>query len=206
MLYARLALVGVGAVEGLSAAYVLTCTSAALPCVFGRTLSVGASPALLPALAQAGALRLGLAIFIVAAGLVPLGADAAHKFAAAAAAHVCVLQPFVATARSHASQPVGGRLALSLLEGAALVGGVAADEAFDAAALRQMPPFLAAAAFLAIGLAFALAAAGRAACCAGVRVGNSSAPLGTPLQGDLAKPLFDDERHRLSPMAKRLLS
>ena len=48
MLYSQLVLLGVGGIEALSALFVLTCTSAALPCVFGRVLSVGGSPALLP--------------------------------------------------------------------------------------------------------------------------------------------------------------
>ncbi len=105
MFAVRLALIATGVVEAVTAAWVLGCTSCALPILVGRELSVNA-PALPSIVAQLGAVRCALALFILTAGAVTVSTDVLHKFAVCAAVHVCVLQPFVLTsARSSPCLP-----------------------------------------------------------------------------------------------------
>ena len=105
MFAVRLALIATGIVEAVTAAWVLGCTSCALPILVGRELSVNA-PALPSIVAQLGAVRCALALFILTAGAVTVSTDVLHKFAVCAAVHVCVLQPFVLTsARSSPCLP-----------------------------------------------------------------------------------------------------
>ena len=89
MFAVRLALIATGVVEAVTAAWVLGCTSCALPILVGRELSVNA-PALPSIVAQLGAVRCALALFILTAGAVTVSTDVLHKFAVCAAVHVCV--------------------------------------------------------------------------------------------------------------------
>ena len=199
----------VGGVEALWGAYLLLFPSQTLSCTIGHLLSVGApasSPALLPTMAQVGALRLsiGLLILSIATSHSANGGEAVHTFEAAAVAHACLLQPFVATCRTHPRLPVGNMLLLSLLEGGAIVGGMAYDLDFDVHALAKRPVFLAAAAFLVAGVMLALLALMRKTCCA--RSPKTSDELAGQAQTSYgATPLLDEERFKLSPASKRLL-
>jgi hypothetical protein len=195
------ALLGVGALEALWGAYALLLPDKALTLVAGQLLSVGASvsPALLPSIAQGGALRLALGLLAVAAAAAP---EAADFVGAAVVAHTCVLQPLAVVCRSHVRMPKRDALTLSLLEGAVLVGAIFADLDFDVDALMLHPFCLASAAFFLIGLLLSLLAFSRATCLVG-KTGDDGLPAlstgNTPL-------LFDDNRHKLSPTAKRLLN
>ena len=203
----RLAFTAVGAVETLIGAYVLLFPEPALPAAVGRFLSVGAvssSPALLPTLAQTGALRLALGCLVLAAAVGSPGIKdhALYPLEAAVAVHACV-QIFAAASRSHPRLPVSSGVLLALAEGAAIVGGMAADLGFDLDAATDSPAFLAALGALGVGLLLALLTTFTKAC-SGAKVGDdgSAAPSatgGTPL-------LFDENKHKLSPSARRLLS
>ena len=129
----------------------------------------------------------------------------AHKLEACVVAHTSLLQPFVVTFRSHARMPTGSASALSLLEGCAIVLGMALDADFGADVLLQSTYFLASLALLLLGLLLALLA-----CClhsgSKGRTGSTSEEEATALKGSGQMPLFDENRHKLSPGAKRLLS
>ena len=175
-------------------------------CSIGHILTVGASsssPALMPMLAQAGALRLGLGVMIVAAATArSAAAETSHEIEACAIAHACLLQPFAATFRSHPKLPAWRSFAVSLLEGAALVAGIAADAGFSLAKCKATPGFAVCAGLFAIGALLAIASALSASCresSGGVERTVSGGGGATPL-------LFDETRHQLSPTAKRLLA
>ena len=159
------ALLGVGAVESLCGLYCLLFPATALTSIVGRYLSVGAvqsSPALLPMISQAGALRLALGVLILSYATGPMPGATAHKLEACVVAHTCLLQPFAATFRSHPRMPVGGGLALSLLEGCALVLGMAVDADFETDVLLSSTYFLATLVMLALGLLLAILGSSRA--------------------------------------------
>jgi len=202
-------LLGAGGFEALWGAYMLCCTSSALTAAVGRYLRVGAtdaSPALVPALSYAGGLRLSMAAFIIVAASTPGGSsELIHRLIVVAVAHTCVLQPFVAACRSAARIPSGCWMMVSLIEGGLLATSLAADVGFDPDVLVKLPAFEASAACVLVGLLLALWAAGAACCCGGM--GKDQGGGGLQLaDGSLSAPLFDDNRHQLSPASKRLLS
>ena len=201
----------VGGVEALWGAYVLLFPSQTLSCTIGHLLSVGApasSPALLPTMAQIGALRLAIGVLILSIAIdhSAIGGDVVQTLEAAVVAHACLVQPFVATCRTHPRLPVGNLLLLSLLEGGVIVCGMAYDVDFDVDALAERPLFLAAAAFFVAGVLLALLALMRKTCCArSVKTGVDE--LGGQAQISTgATPLLDEERYKLSPTSKRLLA
>lgn len=208
MAMAGYALLGVGALESVCGLYHLLFPTAALPGIVGRFLSVGAvqsSPALVPMIAQAGALRLALGVIVLGYATGPMANSTAHKLEACVVAHTCLLQPFVATFRSHVRMPMGGASALSLLEGCALVLGMAVDADFEVGALLQSIYFLASLALLLLGLLFALLACCLHSSSKGSAVSTNDEEA-TTFKGSGQMPLFDENRHKLSPGAKRLLS
>jgi hypothetical protein len=202
-------LLTIGVVECSWGAWVLIFPGLTLPCVVGRLLTVGASsssPALLPMLGQVGSIRFALGLMIIAAATSHSSAMDTHTFEAAIVAHACLLQPFVLTFRSHPKLPVGMFMALSLLEGGALLCGLAADAAFDLSALAGEPAFIAAAASFLVGVVLGIFVLVRASFrhaddSPGIdrRVSPMGATGSTPL-------LFDANRHQLSPNSKRLLA
>ena len=203
----KLTLLGVGGLEALIGVYTVLFPTAALPGAVGRLLSVGAesaAPALRPMVAQVGALRLTLGIFILGYATGPTFGEATHRLEACVVAYACLLQPFVAVFRSHPRMPIGQALAFSLLEGGAIVAGLAADADFSMDILAERPEFLAAAAFFASGLLLAFAACTGAVCSKGQSADEEVEAAN--LKGSGAMPLFDENRHRLSPTSKRLLA
>ena len=193
---------GVGGVECLRGAYALFFPEQALAVAVGRLLSVGAassSPALLPTLTQNGALRLGMGVLILMVGMSTHG-PAFHSLEAAIVAHACLLQPLALACRSSSRMPVHNTLLIGLIEGVALIGGMAADFDFDLNTLLDSPYIQAAIAFLMLGVLLALITTMKV--CRGAKVGDEmeKSPVGSePL-------LFDANRLKLSPAAKKLLA
>ena len=177
-----------------------------LPSLVGRTFAVGAaqaSPALALSLSATGTVRLSLGAMLLVVGLTPCSNILLARIIAVYVANSCVLQPFAAACRSHARIPTFGWLTISLLEGLCLVTAFGADYEFNYDTLVDSLEFQAAAASLVFGLFVTSISASRALCCQGAAVSDSSGEAGlTPL----SVPLFDENRHRLSPTAKRLLS
>ena len=211
MLFAQSALVAVGALEASWGAFVLAFPTLALTCSIGRILTVGAtasSPALMPMLAQVGALRLALGVLVVAAATSrSAAAEDSHEIEACVIAHACLLQPFVHTFRRDQRLPTSGNFAVSLLEGGVLVAAIAADAGFNLARCMQTPGFVACASLLAAGVVLTLVAAILDSCRRGTSVDNATGGVERTMSGGGAAPLlFDETRHQLSPTAKRLLA
>ena len=201
----ELTLGAVGLVEALWGGYVCAFPSQVLTTIVGRLLSVDASPALMPTIAQTGALRLALGVAVLAVATSPGAAKALPALAAAIVAHACIFQPLVAMCRTHPRLPVRNALLMSLFEGACIVGMMALDADFDVRALADMPTFLVAAGAFLLGVVFALFTCMRKTCCASSRVGNADGLSSSPISG--AEPLIlDENRFQLSPASKRLLS
>ena len=106
-----------------------------------------------------GALRFALALFVVLIGVVIDEPDISRKLAVVATAQICVLQPLVLATtttdeagRAVTRLPVGGRLWLLLLEGAAITAAIGADVSLggkdgEGGALYDSPVFLASSSF-----------------------------------------------------------
>ena len=192
----------IGGVEAFWGAHVLLFPTQTLTCTVGRLLSVDAaatSPALVPSLAQVGALRLALGGLILAVAVSAASPDEVLTFETAVVAHACVLQPFAATCRSHPRLPAGSALLLSVLEGGVIVVGMASDLDFDVEALTSRPIFLTTLGCFAAGLLLALLLLAKQCCPLASKVGDEKASGGaTPL-------LLDESRFQLSPTSKRLL-
>jgi len=206
----KITLLGVGGIEAVLGLWALVFPAQALPGVVGRLLSVGAvqsSPALLPSVANAGALRAALGLVILGYATGPTIGDTTHKLEACVVAHACLLQPFAATFRSHPRMPIGSIFAISLLEGGAIVAGLAADADFEIEELGESAAFVAAAVFLCCGIILALISCCTGSCAKGAVMSDEDALAGAgDFKGSGQMPLFDENRHRLSPTAKRLLS
>lgn len=201
MLAARGALYACGGLETLWGLYSLCCTQQALPGSIGRTLAVDAaasSPALLPTLAYGGALRVALGLVVLVAVATPTSAELVLNLSACVAAHACVLQPYVATMRSHERLPIASWVTVSLMEGAALTGSVAFDVDFEPATLLNIPAFIAIASFFVIGLILSLVAS----VCSCVSKGSAEVAPSSLSEG----LLFDSKRHQLSPASKKFLA
>ena len=171
----KVVLLAVGGLESAAGLYSFLLPTMALPSVIGRLLTVGAvqsSPALVPMIAQAGALRLALGVLILGYATGSTSSDTAHKLETCVVAHACLLQPFAATFRSHPRMPVHGAFALSMIKGGALVAAMAADADFEVDALTSSPYFLASVSLLGCGLLLALIA-----CC--LASGNKSSAVST---------------------------
>ena len=118
-------------------------------------------------------------------------------------AHACVLQPFVTCFRAHTRLPLRTGLLLALLEGAAVVSGMAMELDFDASALAASPSFLAAALFLFVGLLLALVGLVG-------KIGGASGRERAATGDDMASPpleglFINENKYQLSPASKRLL-
>ena len=197
-------LLAAGGFEALWGIYMMCCTGGALQAAIGRHLSVGVSPAVVPALSYAGGLRLTVAASIVVAVSTPGGSsELIHRLVVVAVAHTCVLQPFVAACRSAHRIPSGCWMVVSLFEGMVLATSLAADVDFDPDVLVKLPAFEASAACVLVGLLLAMWAAGAACCCGGKVHGADGVELD---RNSLSVPLFDENRHQLSPASKRLLA
>ena len=197
----------VGAVEALWGGYVLVFPSASLTLTVGRLLSIEAassSPAQLPSLSQVGALRLALGVMMLSVALGPGAAESSPALSAAAVFHACLLQPFVATCRTHPRLPVRNPLLLSLFEGFVILSSMAADLDFEVTEFAASIPFLASAACFAAGCALAAGTIFRSSL---GKVANASGDgmEASPAMGG-AVPLMDESRFQLSPASKRLLS
>ena len=205
--YSSLVLAAVGGVEAIWGAYLACFPKQATADVVGRVLAVGAaasSPALLPLISQTGVLRLGLGVFMVAVATLSTSVALTLNLAACAAAHTCVLQPFAAVMRSHERLPVTRWLAVSFLEGAALVLGMAVDADFDRSVLLAEPAFSVASGCLLVCLLLILCQTCKSSGLAGSsHLVSPASGLTVPVEGGL---LFDESRHQLSPASKRLLS
>jgi hypothetical protein len=207
-------LVSVAAFEAAWGFYMLCCTKGALAAAIGRHLEVGskASPALEPALSYAGGLRLAVALTILVAVTTPYVDDEdfahlTHRLAVAAIVHTCILQPYMAACRSAPRIPTACWMFVSLVEGAVLTASLAAESNFDLVKLANYHVFWffhAAYVCLAVGFVLSVWASGANCCCAPTdKVELSGIEIGS---GDLAAPLFDENRHQLSPSSRRLLS
>ena len=200
-------LAAVGAAECVYGAWVMLFPAATLTLAVGRLLSVDAavaSPALEPTHAQTGALRLALGAVTVASAMTTGAAKNCHTVETALVAHACLLQPFTAAFRSHTRMPVRNALLLALAEGAVLIVGMAAEADFDPDALSASYTFLASAAFLALGLIFALMACCKASSSPGAKPGDGLLPMSG--SGGATPLLLDENRFQLSPASKRLLA
>jgi len=217
------ALLLVGGIEAVVGLWTLAFPAQALPGIVGRLLSVGAvqsSPALLPSIAQAGALRLAVGVLILAYSIEPTGVHGhvgkvactcatcpgticSCVFDACVVAHTCLLQPFVATFRSHSKMPTCGTYALGLIEGGLILCQIILT---DDLAVGDPTGTYAAIAFLGCGIVFALISCCTGACAKGAAVAADEEVAGMDLKGSGHMPLFDENRHRLSPTAKRLLA
>lgn len=197
----------VGLCEALWGAYVMFFPSKVLTLTIGPLLSVDAqasSPALVPSIAQTGALRLAIGLMVLAVISDPAGHKVANTLGAAVVFHACVLQPFFATCRAHARQPIRSALLVALVEGACVLCGMAIEDDFDLLALSAQPAVLVTVGAFAVGIAFAVASFLKKTCCAKVSDGYGLSPLAAPTA---AQPLIlDDNKFKLSPGARRLLS
>ena len=194
------ALLGAGGFEAMWGLYMLCCTGGALTAAIGRHLRVGMSPSVPAVLSYAGGLRIAVGATIIVAATTPGSSiELIRRLIVVAVAHTCVLQPFAAACRSTARLPTGLWMSASLLEGGVLVAALGSDVDFDPDVLVAMPAFEAAAACFLIGIFLSLWALGAACCSAKVSDDNSQA-------SSLSAPLFDPEKHKLSPASKRLLT
>ena len=193
----------IGGVEAFWGAHVLLFPTQMLTCTVCGLLSVNAaatSPALVPSLAQVGALRLALDGLILAVAVSAASPDDVLTFETVVVAHACVLQPFAVICHSHPRLPAGSALLLSVLEGGAIVVGMASDLDFDVDALTSSPIFLTTLACFAAGLLLALLLLSKQCCPLVSKIGDEKASGGaTPL-------LLDESRFQLSPNSKRLLA
>jgi len=202
-------LICIGGIEALYGAYVFLFTGQALTMMVGQLLSVNAavgSPALLPMTAQVGVLRLAIGILVIVVASSAESTETTFPLQAALVAHACLLQPFVTICRSHSRMPIRLGLVMSVIEGLTLVLAMASDFDFNANEIILRPACTASVCFLVIGALLTVIALmremgrGRA-----VTTDEGSVQLVSGSSG--ATPLlFDENRHQLSPSAKRLLA
>lgn len=211
-------LIGVSCFEAAWGLYMLCCTKSALTNAIGRVLRVGAEShaAIVPSLAYAGGLRLAIAMMILVAVVTPHGASTTpedlasltHRLTVAAVVHTCILQPFMAAFRTAPRIPTACWMLICLMEGTVLTASLAAECHFNMNQLANFKEawyFHAAYFSLAVGIVLTLWASSVNCCC--VRADAQVASSGVQLDANsLSIPLFDENRHQLSPASRRLLS
>jgi hypothetical protein len=206
-----LVLLSVGMLETLHGAYLLLLPIRALPFNIGRVLAVGAvnsSPAMVPTIASNGSLRLAVGCFL----LVAAASGDALSFASCGIFHTCILQPLAATLHGHERLPVRKRLSLSCLEGAALLAALYSDFAQEVTGGREPAQLLALAstAFVAGILLTIIVAVRRARAPSGVepslRSAHAQVSPAAVHEGHTGAFVMHEDRYKLSPAAKRLLS
>ena len=85
------------------------------------------------------------------------------------------------------------------------VFGMASDLGFDAAELLALPTFVASVAFLLVGVCLSLFSCGSERLCPTARAAMVADHEAAVQEARTAPLLFDENRHQLSPTAKRLL-
>ncbi|KAL1525893.1 hypothetical protein AB1Y20_020721 [Prymnesium parvum] len=199
------AMIGVGVVEALIGGAFVLVPSTVLPCLLGRTLTVG-NTGVAPLVATAGALRLTVAAFLLAIGACgvtgSVAPEAVRVLAAVAVLYCGLLKTYVLLFRSHKRMPTSWQAALALLEAAVLVGALAADGGFQPAELAHQVSFVFSAVVFICSLLLVLVAASKGLLAKNPTAGPDVSIETPELSSGL---LFDDTRHTLSPASRRLL-